>query len=263
MRLVALSEQPPAGLFRGPPAYVPRTPWSAAMAVLATILIVSASAVTAAVLLGSWTVADAPSGSLGRGRWGLAGDEATVLLTLAVWQGTVVVLTLMASALWGGTPREVLALRPAGSRRVYLLALLTMAALQAAVAVVQHTLVPDDLFADLRPMARMLGADTWPLALVVVGIGAPLSEELLFRGFLLSALAGSRLGFGGAALVTSAVWTAMHAGYSAAGIAEVFLIGLLFSWMLWRTGSLRVAIFCHALYNSLIVLVLRHVPLPG
>ena len=46
----------------------------------------------------------------------------------------------------------------------------------------------------------------------------------------------------------------------AAGIAEVFLIGLLFSWLLWRTGSLRVALFCHALYNSLIVLVLRHVP---
>ena len=42
----------------------------------------------------------------------------------------------------------------------------------------------------------------------------------------------------------------------------MFLIGLFFSWLLWRTGSLRVAIFCHALYNSLIVLVLRHVPLP-
>ena len=45
----------------------------------------------------------------------------------------------------------------------------------------------------------------------------------------------------------------MHAGYSTVGIVEVFLIGLFFSWLLWRTGSLRVAIFCHALYNSLIV----------
>ena len=47
------------------------------------------------------------------------------------------------------------------------------------------------------------------------------------------------------------------------GIIEVFLIGLFFSWLLWRTGSLWVAIFCHALYNSLIVLVLRYVPLPA
>ena len=39
----------------------------------------------------------------------------------------------------------------------------------------------------------------------------------------------------------------------------MFLIGLFFSWLLWRTGSLRVPIFCHALYNTLIVVVLRHV----
>jgi membrane protease YdiL (CAAX protease family) len=47
------------------------------------------------------------------------------------------------------------------------------------------------------------------------------------------------------------------------GIIEVFLIGMFFSWLLWRTGSLRVAIFCHAIYNSLVVLVLRFVELPG
>jgi thymidylate synthase len=33
-------------------------------------------------------------------------------------------------------------------------------------------------------------------------------------------------------------------------------------WRAWRTGSLRVAIFCHALYNSLVVLALRYVELP-
>jgi membrane protease YdiL (CAAX protease family) len=52
-------------------------------------------------------------------------------------------------------------------------------------------------------------------------------------------------------------------GYSLAGVIEVFLIGIYFSWLLWRTGSLRVALFCHALYNSLIVLVLLNVPLPA
>ena len=44
----------------------------------------------------------------------------------------------------------------------------------------------------------------------------------------------------------------MHAGYSLVGILEVFLIGMFFSWLLWRTGSLRVAIVCHAVYNSLV-----------
>ena len=257
------SEQPTAGLFRGPPSYVPRTPWKPTLAVLATVLIVSASIVGAVLTLGAGTVADAPSSLPGRGRWGSGSVESTALLTLALWQAMVVVLTITASAMFGGNPRDVLALRPAGSGRVYLLALLMMIALQVVLSIVQHNVVSHDVFADLRPMVKLLGGETWLLALVVVGIGAPLSEELLFRGFLLSALARSRLGFAGAAAVTSAAWTAMHAGYSAAGIIEVFLIGLFFSWLLWRTGSLRVALFCHALYNSLIVLVLRHVPLPG
>ena len=52
------------------------------------------------------------------------------------------------------------------------------------------------MYADLRPFVRLFG-EQWVLALLVVGIGAPLSEELLFRGFLLSALARSRLGFAG------------------------------------------------------------------
>jgi membrane protease YdiL (CAAX protease family) len=90
-----------------------------------------------------------------------------------------------------------------------------------------------------------------------------LSEELLFRGFLLSALARTALGFWGAALVATLLWTAMHVGYSLTGIVEVFIIGMFFSWLLWRTGSLRVAIFCHALYNLLIVLGLRFVDLPA
>ena len=66
----------------------------------------------------------------------------------------------------------------------------------------------------------------------------------------------------GAALIATALWTSLHIGYTAIGIIEVSLIGLFFSWLLWRTGSLRVAIFCHAVYNSLIVLSLRFVDLP-
>jgi membrane protease YdiL (CAAX protease family) len=184
------------------------------------------------------------------------------LATLAIWQTAAVLLTVLASALLGGKVLDVLSLRaPAGSRLVYVKAVLLMAVLQVVVGAVQYNLFPQDMYADLRPLVQLFG-EQWILALLVVGVGAPLSEELLFRGFLLSALARSRLGFAGGAVITTVWWTALHAGYSAAGIIEVFLIGLFFSWLLWRTGSLRVPIFCHALYNSLIVLMLRHVTLP-
>ena len=101
------------------------------------------------------------------------------------------------------------------------------------------------LFRCRMPLLRSIG-----LAIVV---GAPLSEELLFRGFLLSALAQSRLGYFGAALLTTLGWTVLHAGYSGLGLIEVFLAGLLFSWLLWRTGNLWVPIACHAFYNGIVL----------
>jgi membrane protease YdiL (CAAX protease family) len=244
-------------LFRGPPAYVPQTPWTPFRALLAGLVIVGASILAVILLLGINTVSGTAPDE-GEPTWR---QDMGALTTLAVWQTIAVLLTLLASALFGGRPTEVLALRSPGPPSVYLKAIAVMALLQVVVSAVQHALLPQDMYADLRPFVRLFG-EQWVLALAVVGIGAPLSEELLFRGFLLSALARSRLGFAGGALLTTSLWTALHAGYSLAGIAEVFTIGLFFSWLLWRSGSLLVPIFCHALYNSLIVLVLRHVPLP-
>jgi membrane protease YdiL (CAAX protease family) len=220
-------------------------------------VIVGTSIVGAVLLLGVSTV----SGTSGADEGATWHQDMGALATLAVWQALAILLTLLASALFGGRVANVLALRSPGPPLVYVRAVVLMAALQLAVSAVQYTLLPQDMYADLRPFVRLFG-EQWVLALLVVGVGAPLSEELLFRGFLLSALARSRLGFAGAALVTTGLWTGLHAGYSLAGILEVFTIGLFFSWLLWRTGSLRVPIFCHGLYNALIVLVLRHVPLP-
>ena len=254
-----------SSLFRGAAAYEPRTPWTPIRALLAGVVIVGASILGAVLVLGIGNVGGTTGGD-GPDTWhqDMSADMSAqmgALATLAVWQAIAVVLTLLASALYGGRAREVLALRSPGPPAIYLRAVLLMAGLQAVVSAVQYALLPQDMYADLRPFVRLFG-EQWALALGVVGVGAPLSEELLFRGFLLSALARSRLGFAGGALVTTSLWTGLHAGYSLAGILEVFTIGLFFSWLLWRTGSLRVPIFCHALYNSLIVLVLRHIPLP-
>ena len=253
---MALSQSLSGGLLWGPHAYEPRTPWTPRSAILASVVIIGLSIVGVVLMLGSGTVSRMPeSTQLPRG--------TTELATLGIWQAATVVLTIAASAIFGGRPSEVLALgRPTGAPLVYIKAIVLMALLQIGVSIAQYSLFQQDMYADLRPFVRLFG-ERWLLALLVVGIGAPLSEELLFRGFLLSALARSRLGFWPGAMITTALWTALHAGYSTVGIAEVYLIGLYFCWLLWRTGSLRVAMFCHALYNSLIVLVLWYVPLPA
>ena len=247
----------PGGLFRGPPAYRPDTPWRPLAAAAATLAILAFGMLAGMLLpevLGLGTSAHGNAGAIGAGS----------LWTLAVFQAVAIVLTLLAASLPDGRFRDVLALRrPPRGWRVYAGSLLAMAALQVVIAIVQQLLLQHDMLTDLRPFVGLVTGPNWPLAAAVLGIGAPLSEELLFRGFLLGALAQSKLGFRGAALVSTLAWTALHAGYSLVGLAEVFAIGLLLSWLLWRTGSLRVTIFCHALYNSLIVLALRLVELPG
>jgi CAAX protease family protein len=234
------------GLFWGNPAYMPRTLWGPWLGTLATLGLVGIAIVVAGVVAHL-----RPTG------------PGLELAILGIWQGLVVILTLMLAALSGGL-RDVLALgRPRGAPGVYLVAVLLLMLLNAVVSAVQYFTFPQHMYTDLRPFVGFMTGPDWLLALLVIGVGAPLSEELLFRGFLQSALAGSRLGFFGASVISTAMWTALHASYTPFGIAQVFLIGLFFCWLLWRTGSLWVAIFCHALYNSLVVIVLRYVPLPA
>ncbi|MDP1907023.1 MAG: CPBP family intramembrane metalloprotease, partial [Hyphomicrobium sp.] len=113
-----------------------------------------------------------------------------------------------------------------------------------------------------RVFSDLLQGEMAIFALIAIGIGAPLSEELLFRGFLFSGLAKSRLGLVGTSILTAVLWTALHAGYSIFGLIEVLAIGLYFSWLLVRTGSLWVPMFCHAVYNTVIGLALYFVTLP-
>jgi membrane protease YdiL (CAAX protease family) len=251
----------PAGrLLGGPPAYESRTRWRPGPALATTVAIVGVGFLAARVLppyLGldqDATVTNPVHPQI----------PESGLWVVAIFQAVAVALTLLASVVPGGSVRDALALRkPAGGWRAYGGAVVAMVTLQVVLAGVTYSLIEHDMLADLRPFVGLVTGPHWLLATVVLGIGAPLSEELLFRGFLLGALAKSRLGFWGAALIATLLWTGLHAGYSLVGLAEVFAIGLLLSWLLWRTGSLWVTIFCHGLYNSLVALALRLVDLPA
>lgn len=83
------------------------------------------------------------------------------------------------------------------------------------------------------------------LALVV---GAPLFEEIFFRGFLFKGLEGSIKPIG-ATIVTAAVWSAIHIQYDLYGIGTLFVTGLLLGTARSRTHSIVAPLAMHALAN--------------
>jgi membrane protease YdiL (CAAX protease family) len=98
----------------------------------------------------------------------------------------------------------------------------------------------------------------WLFALVFpsIAIGAPLAEELIFRGQLFSALSQTRLGVAGTTVLTAALWSLLHVTEPWLSIGLIFVMGLIFGWMMWRFGSLWVTVACHGFWNGFYALMI-------
>lgn len=89
-----------------------------------------------------------------------------------------------------------------------------------------------------------------------LAVGAPVAEELMFRGQLFAALSQTRLGVAGTTLLTSALWALLHVTEPWLAVLMIFIMGLAFGWMLYRFGSLWVTIACHAVWNAVYALII-------
>ena len=95
------------------------------------------------------------------------------------------------------------------------------------------------------------------IALPSVILAAPLTEEVLFRGALFSAIASSRFGRVGAVLITAALWAMAHAASAPwLFVGLLFVMGICLGLLLLRFGSLWVTIACHASWNAMSSLAL-------
>lgn len=98
-------------------------------------------------------------------------------------------------------------------------------------------------------MALFVNAPLWKvglLGLLVVFIG-PLFEEILFRAWLFG---GLRKTWGDipAALVSSALFALIHGDGPA--LPALFVLGLIFTWVYRRSGSLYASILVHGFWNA-------------
>ena len=76
----------------------------------------------------------------------------------------------------------------------------------------------------------------------------PLAEEIFFRGFVLSGLAG-RWGFLPAAIASSLLFALAHIDPRV--MVPIFVIGLFLAWLYHKTGSIWSSFAAHGSWNAL------------
>jgi len=126
--------------------------------------------------------------------------------------------------------------------------------LAAVVVAVVLAVVTQALFGEFSSSAGDLAEDLaenkliFAVFLLTIMIGAPIAEEIFFRGFLFGALAKKRLPPVWAVVVSAAVFSLIH--LEPVRIILLFGIGLILGLARWLTRSTTTAIVAHVVNNS-------------
>ena len=108
-------------------------------------------------------------------------------------------------------------------------------------------LTDDDVSEDARELVDAASGAGIAVLILVVCVGAPLAEELFFRGLLLRAV-DKRWGIGVAVVASAVVFAASH--LQGIQFPALLLFGAVVSILAARTGRLGPAILCHVGFNA-------------
>ena len=252
MTVVSARAAAPAQLFSGPPRYTPSSPWGPWGALGALLLVLLGQLIGGIAVVAIYVFKNGGSNFDTQAGFEAMMSMATpigVATMIASQIGSIVAVWLLAGR--QGRRADVLQMHtPAASLSTCIAGGLLSILATGIVEIILYQVVKDNVQADTKFIADGLNSPMWWGTILIAVVFAPLWEELTFRGFLLSSLAQTRLGFWGAALISNALWTALHAQYGWAGIGSVFTAGLVLSWLVWRTGSIRAPIIAHGIANT-------------
>jgi len=98
--------------------------------------------------------------------------------------------------------------------------------------------------------------DSGLLWLLLLGfcIGAPVTEEFIFRGFVFRGWSTTFLRPKGAIVLSAALFAVIHQQYEWFYIFGIFFIGALFGYLRYRSHSTWVTVITHAFYNLMAAL---------
>ena len=115
-----------------------------------------------------------------------------------------------------------------------------------------HESMPQEVVQDLQEAFARGSLLEISLMVFNAVVLAPLVEEMIFRGFFFGLLR-SRWGVFPALVFSSAVFAAFH--FSLDALLPLFAVGLALGYVYHKTRSLYFAIFFHALFNGVMVLI--------
>ena len=93
------------------------------------------------------------------------------------------------------------------------------------------------------------------LAVVMIAVLAPISEELFFRGFVFSGFR-TRFSFWPAAVIAGVIFGAIHATTGITTVVPLAALGVALCWLYEKTGSLWPCVIAHMFNNGLALLIL-------
>lgn len=95
------------------------------------------------------------------------------------------------------------------------------------------------------------------LIIMTICLVAPVIEELVFRGWLYSKLAQTKLGNIGALMLSAMLFTAVHTQYEhSVTLVMIFFLGLFLGYVRYKSNNISYSIAIHILFNSLSTLML-------
>ncbi len=116
-------------------------------------------------------------------------------------------------------------------------------------------IVPMALKTPLEVFLAARNPATFVVYFVLVGILAPIVEEIIFRGFVYPALRRI-MAVPPAALASALIFAAVHISASLGGVLMITLVGVVLAYLYERNRSLIPSMITHAMYNSFVLLLL-------
>jgi CAAX protease family protein len=180
----------------------------------------------------------------------LGNDGTAVAISLLVTNPVQIITLVLAVRLTGEDVLRYFALEVPRWRDVTIsvAGLVAVIALTDAVSfALGRDIVPPFQLEMLRT-AQASGTQIWVwFAAVVV---APVGEELLFRGFMFRGLVREPRDVLPGILAIALVWALLHyTEYDWYGVSQVFVIGVLFGYVRYYSGSTTLVILLHVLLN--------------